>query len=164
MLIGKIIGILLCAAGLMVFISDLWEDKRCTADAAAVILDVIAEVRRRRRRSGSGYRTYYYPVIEFSTPEKTIRAKPRIKGYHPDTFVKGKQLDILYNPENPYDLKRPGNTVWEGVIGMGIFFLLGAIFFYVSAGGLTRIPEPEKYKGRYSHEDGTCYDPNRQIF
>ena len=25
------------------------------------------------------------------------------------------------------------NTVWEGVIGMGIFFLLGAIFFYVSA-------------------------------
>ena len=133
MLIGKIIGILLCAAGLMVFISDLWEDKRCTADAAAVILDVIAEVRRRRRRSGSGYRTYYYPVIEFSTPEKTVRVKTNIKAYHPDTFKKGGQLDIRYNPKNPYDLKLREKSLWDGVIGMGIFFLLGAALIYISS-------------------------------
>ena len=133
MLIGKIIGISLWIIGLLVFLSEYLQARRCTCEASAVIVDVYEEVHLGGNSHRLERRTWYYPVIEFSTPEKTIRAKPRIKGYHPDTFVKGKQLDILYNPENPYDLKRRENTVWDGVIGMGIFFLLGAIFFYVSA-------------------------------
>ncbi len=79
-----------------------------------------------------GRKTYFYPVIEFAAADKTIRVKTNFKAFYPDTFSKGKLLSIQYNPQNPYDMKLRGKSLWEGVIGMGFMFLLGAVIIYIS--------------------------------
>ena len=131
LLTGIIIGLFFWISGILIFVSEFSKTKRCTSEASAVILEVREEVHWNNRSNGSSRKTYYYPVIEFSTPEKTIRAKTNIKGYNPDTFIPGGQIDIQYNPKNPYDLKRKGNKLWEGVVGMVFMFLLGTVFFFI---------------------------------
>ena len=130
-LTGIIIGIVFLVMGILIFITEYGKNKRCTAEADAVITDVIKEERWKRSNHGSGRQTYYYPVIEFPVRDKIIRVKTRIKASLPETYKKGDRLNILYNPKNPADLKLPGNTIWEGAVGMGIMFLLGAIFAYI---------------------------------
>ena len=107
------------------------EAKRCTVEAAAVIVDVTEEVHSSYNRHRAERRTYYYPTIEFSTPEKTVRVRINYRAFHPDTYIKGEKLNTLYNPQNPYDLKLKRGSLWEGAAGMGLFFLLGAVFLYV---------------------------------
>ena len=130
-LTGIIIGIVFFVMGVLIFITEYGKNKRCTAEADAVITDVIKEERWKRSKHGSGRQIYYYPVIEFPVRGQTIRVKTRIKASLPGTYKKGDRLNILYNPQNPADLKLPGNTIWEGAVGMGIMFLLGAIFAYI---------------------------------
>ncbi len=132
MLIGIIIGVFFFLMGLLIFISAYLKDKRCTCETTAVILDVTKEIHWRYRSHGSRRQTYYYPFIEFSTPEKTIRVKAIAKALRPEVFIKGEQLTIQYNPDNPYDLKLQGNSLLEAAIGMGIMFLLGGMLIYIS--------------------------------
>ncbi len=132
MLIGKIIGFFFWLLGLFVFLSDYIQSKRCTVEADAVIADVIEEVRHSRRTHGSGRHTYYYPVIEFSTPDKTIRIRANFKAVHPAAFKRGKHIAIQYNPRNPHELKLREKSLWEGVIGMVILCALGTLIMYVT--------------------------------
>ena len=131
-LTGIIIAVVLWAVGLCVFLSEYLQAKRCTVKAAAVIVDVKEEKRNDYNSHRAGKRTYYYPILSFSTPKGPVRVRTNIKGYHPDTFIRGEKLDILYNPKNPHDLKRTGTKLWEGAVGMGFFFLLGAVFLYIA--------------------------------
>ncbi len=132
----KIIAVFFWITGILLFISDYLEDKRCTVETTAVIVDVIKETHLRHGSHASRRQVNnYYPTIEFFVPGKTVRVKTRIKGYHRDSFKPGEQLNIRYNPKNPSDLKLREYSLWEGVIGMGIMFLLGAVFFYISMGG-----------------------------
>ena len=117
--------------GILIFISDYSKVRRCTDKAAAIVVDVIKEEHWKYRKHGSGYETNYYPVIEFVVGDKKYRVKTGIKAYHSDTYKKGTELDIRYNPQNPSDLKLPGNSLRESVIGMGFMFLLGAVFAYI---------------------------------
>ena len=117
--------------GILIFISEYSKVRRCTAKAAAIVVDVIKEEHWKYRKHGSGYETNYYPVIEFAVGDKKYRVKTRIKAYHPDTYTEGAELDIQYNPQNPSDLKLQGNSLRESVIGMGFMFLLGAVFAYI---------------------------------
>ena len=117
--------------GILIFISDYSKVKRCTEKASAIIVDVIKEEHWKYRKHGSGYETNYYPVIEFAVGDKKYRVKTGIKAYHSDTYKEGTELDIQYNPQNPSDLKLPGNSLRESVIGMGFMFLLGAVFAYI---------------------------------
>ena len=129
MLAGKIAAIVFWIFGILIFISDYLKIKRCTVETTAVIVDVTKETHWKHGSHASRRQvTYYYPSIEFPTPDKTIRVKTNIKGCHPDTYKPGNRLNIRYNPQNPSDLKLRENTLWEGVIGMGIMFLLGAVF------------------------------------
>ena len=133
MIIGIIIGIFLWIIGILVFVSDFSKAKRCTGETTAVIVDVTKETHLRHgKHAPRGPVTYYYPIIEFSTPEKSYRVKANIKTTNSDTCKKGNQLKIQYNPQNPYDLKLQGNSKWDGAIGMGIFFLLGAVLMFIS--------------------------------
>ena len=130
-LTGIIIGIVFWLMGLLIFISDYSKAKRCTAEATAVIVDVIKDEHWRYRKPGSGYVTYYYPVLEFVVQDKIYRVKTILKATRSDTYIKRNPLKIQYNPQNPSDLKLPGYSLWEGVIGMGFMFFLGAVFAYI---------------------------------
>ena len=131
MLTGIIIGITFWILGILIFISDYSKVRRCSEKAVAIIVDVIKEKHWKYRKHGSGYETNYYPVIEFAVGDKKYRVKTGIKAYHSDTYKEGAELDIQYNPQNPSDLKLPGNSLRESVIGMGFMFLLGAVFAYI---------------------------------
>ena len=132
----KIIAFVFWITGILLFLSDYLEDKKCTVATTAVIADVIKETHLRHSSRGPRRQVNnYFPIIEFSVPGKTVRVKTRIKGYRPDTFKPGEQLNIRYNPKNPADLKLQEYSLWEGVIGMGIMLLLGAVFFYLSMRG-----------------------------
>ena len=85
MLIGKIIGILFGIMGIFTFILEYLKYKRCTCEAEAVIADVSKEVRTHRNTHGSRRSTYYYPIVEFSTPERTVRVRADFKAAFPDT-------------------------------------------------------------------------------
>ena len=128
---GVIVGIVFWILGILIFVSDYLEIGRCTAEAEAVITDVIREERWRTGKHIAGRRTSYYPVLEFPAGGKIRRVKTRLRAYLPDTYVKGKTLKIRYNPKNPADLRRSGNTLWESAAGMGFMFLLGAVFAYI---------------------------------
>ncbi len=132
MLTGKIIAVVLWISGILVFISEFSKAKRCTGETTAVITGVTKEEHWRHRSHGSKRVTYYYPTIEFTVRDRTYRIKTNIKAQSPEVYKIGGQLNIQYDPENPYDLKLRGNTLWDGVIGMGIMFLLGAILYYIS--------------------------------
>ena len=128
-----IIAVVFWIMGILLFLTDYLEDKRCTVETTAVIVDVIKETHQSTGSHSSRRQiTNYYPTIEFSVPEKTVRVKTRIKGYHPDRFKPGDQLNIRYNPKNPADLKLQKNTLGESVISMVVLLLLGAVFFYFS--------------------------------
>ncbi len=128
----KIIGSFFWILGILIFISDYLKTKRCTGETTAVIVNVTKETHRSYGSHASKRQTnYYYPTIEFSTPDKTIRVKTNIKRRRPDSFQSGGELKIRYNPQNPSDLKLQENSLWESVIGMGFMFFLGAIFFYI---------------------------------
>lgn len=129
-LTGIIIGAVFWVAGLIVFISDYLKVKRCTGEAEAVILDVKEEVHWRGNTHGSRRKIYYYPIIEFSTPDKTVRVSVNSKGYHPDTYIKGEKLKIQYNPQNPYDVKLRETSLWESAAGMVFLILLGTVLSY----------------------------------
>ena len=131
MLIAIIVGIVFGIMGVIIFISEYSEMKRCTCEAEAVVMAVKEEVQ--LHRSGRmHYQTYYYPIIEFTAQDRLIRAEPRLKAYTPDFYQPGKQLKILYNPKNPYDLMLEGkNSLQDGIGGMLIMFVLGAIFVYI---------------------------------
>ena len=128
---GVIVGIVFWILGILIFVSDYLEIRRCTAEAEAVITDVIKEERWRPGKHIAGRRTAYYPVLEFPAGGKIRRVKTRLRAYLPDTYVKGKTLKIRYNPKNPADLRRSGNSLWESAAGMGLMFLLGAVFAYI---------------------------------
>lgn len=128
---GIIIGIVFWIMGLLIFLSDYFEIKRCTAEASALIVDVIKDEHWRYRKSRSGYVTYYYPILEFPVRGKTYRVKTILKATRPETFVIGERLNIQYNPQNPADLRRPENKLWESIAGMVFMFLLGAVFAYI---------------------------------
>ena len=130
-LTGIIIGITFGVMGILIFLSEYCKAKRCTAEASALIVDVIKDEHWRYRKNRSGYVTYFYPVLEFAAGDKTWRVKTVLKATRPETFQKGERLNILYNPQNPADLKRPENTLWEGVAGMAFMFILGAVFAYI---------------------------------
>lgn len=131
MLTGIIIGVTFWIMGILIFIAEYSKLKRCTGKTAAVIVDVIKEDRWRYRKHGSRRETHYYPVLELTVRDKVYRVKTNIKSTSPDTYTPGNKLDIQYDPQNPSDLKLQGNTLWEGVIGMGIMFFLGTVFAYI---------------------------------
>ena len=131
-LTGIIIGIVFWIMGILIFISEFLKTKRCTSEASAAIVDVIKQEHWDYRKHGSRHVTYYYPVLEFPAGDKIYRVKTNLKAVFPDTYKQGNRLNILYNPQNPSDLKLPQNSLlWDGIAGMGIMFLLGAIFAYI---------------------------------
>ena len=130
-LTGIIIGIVFWIMGILVFLSEYLKEKRCTAEASAEIVDVIKTEHWRHNKHRSRTETEYYPILEFAVGDKIFRVKTRLKATRPETYQKGGRLDIRYNPQNPADLKRPANTVWEGVAGMVFMFIMGAVFAYI---------------------------------
>ena len=130
--VGKIIAVVLWITGILIFISDYSKAKRCTCETTAVVTDVVKENHFRHRSHGSRLETYYCPIIEFTTRDRPCRIKTNFKSTYPETYKIGRQLKIQYNPNNSRDLKLQENTVWEGVIGMGIMFLFGAVMYYIS--------------------------------
>lgn len=130
-LTGIIICVTLWIIGLLVFFSDYLKDKRCTGQTAAVIFDVTEEVNWSYRSNRPKRKIYYYPIVEFSTPDETIRVRVNSKAYLPNTYIKGEKLNIRYNPKNPYDVKRDRSTLCESAVGMIFFFVFGAVICYL---------------------------------
>ena len=76
-----------------------------------------------------------YPVFQFvnnETGEEIIAQSS--SGSNPPDFHVGQEVDILYNPQNPYDVKV--NSFWEIWGGPLILAGLGGIFLLV---GLTKL-------------------------
>ena len=128
---GIIFGVFFWIWGLILFLTDYLQAKRCTAETAAVIVDVAADSYLRRDPRGGKRRIYYHPIVEFRTPEKTVRVRVSSKAYLPDTYVIGETLNIRYDPRNPHDVRLQKRSLRESVIGMIFFFLAGAVLFYV---------------------------------
>ena len=64
----------------------------------------------------------------------TVEGKAYVSdlGQKKDDFIVGKEIDILYNPDNPEGIVLPGKTIWI------IFMLAGAAVAVIAAGLLIR--------------------------
>ena len=61
--------------------------------------------------------------------EYTVDGQPYVSdlGQKKDDFTVGKEIDILYNPNNPEGIVLPGKTIWF------IFMIVGAVVAVVAS-------------------------------
>jgi uncharacterized Tic20 family protein len=86
------------------------------------------------RRTSDG--TMYYPVYSFVDVYGTKHKIYSKSGSYPPQYDVGDTISILYDPENPKEIKMDSFlSLWMGTIVAGVLgiipFLIGAVFFFV---------------------------------
>ncbi|RME12643.1 MAG: DUF3592 domain-containing protein [Ardenticatenia bacterium] len=105
-----------------------------SAQATGRVVDVVAQ----EKTDADGNRqTYYYAVVEFTTPDgQTIRFQdstgvaPASLAPHP-----GEEVPVLYNPENPHmAMVATWSNLWllpTALLGIGGFIVLMGLLFFL---------------------------------
>lgn len=114
------------------FQKDKFLDK--AMDAKGIVVDVYAKEPSLSDKNDGEYQTEYCPVIAFTTAAgDSVRFKSGTGSYYFDTYKVGKEVDVIYDPENPADASiktsKEANK-WQSMmfggsgllmIGIGIF-------------------------------------------
>lgn len=100
------------------------EKKKCTDQTMATVVSTEKKFDRR---------VYYsYPTFEYKVNGKVITLKydykELISDYEPLKFTQGKQVEILYNPDNPYQIYVPSDTHTRRTL---IAYPVAALFTFV---------------------------------
>ena len=72
---------------------------------------------------------YYYPVVEFYTPDERLHTVPLGEGSWPPAYEKGQAVTVRYDPQQPVKARidSPEGTLLQW-IGPGILGVLGGCF------------------------------------
>ena len=119
---------LFAIAGLIAFVGAIYlnyknENFLKTAKTAQGKIVDITEFNSDKSRS-------YFPVVEFTTKNaEKIEFKASVGSKNQTEFRIGKNIEILYNPNNPHeaDIKKV-SSIFETFLAMGV---LGFIFFLI---------------------------------
>ncbi len=117
-----ILGIVFAVVGVAVIAISIgigMADKRFE-DKAESTTAVITDIERDRYKSGGKTKTRYHVYVQYEVDGKEYEGK---LGSYSSTMYEGQQVTVLYNPENPAEMRgeTPSYIYW-------IVFALGALF------------------------------------
>ena len=76
---------------------------------------------------------YYYPVVEFYTPEEKLHHVQLATGSWPPAYEIGQEVTVLYDPEQPLQARiQSSSSAFDLWFGPAILFSLGAIFLSIA--------------------------------
>lgn len=124
-----LLGVGFLLGGLLVFVAR-WEKWRLYQKTSGKVVDIVSE-------SITPGNPYYYPVVEFRTPNgKTVRFKSQA-GSYPKHPSKGETVRVMFDPAHPGDAEIedawtkwfvPGGLAFLGLIAL----LLGGMIRYLN--------------------------------
>jgi len=120
-------GLLLVVAGAYILLNGSKEEKKCTKEVTATVVDV--DVSSRRRSNGTRRKTYY-PVIEYTAGNTKVTKKSSFSTSKKNKYTIGSKITIRYNPNNveSFVIKGEHGTLKTGIV----MILAGAV---ISFGG-----------------------------
>ena len=128
-----IVLIFLAVAGLMLAISAITAVSTGLAlakekSAPGTIVDLVARPANDERGT-----VYYYPVVEFYSPDETHHLVQLSEGSWPPAYEKGQEVTVLYDPARPLDarIKSTSSAVLRW-IAPAITGILGVVFLIVA--------------------------------
>jgi hypothetical protein len=75
---------------------------------------------------------YYYPIVEFYTPDEKLHTVQLNTGSWPPAYEIGEEVTILYNPAHPLDARiQSASGTFEMWLGPAILIFLGLIFLSI---------------------------------
>ncbi|MBQ8175451.1 MAG: DUF3592 domain-containing protein [Oscillospiraceae bacterium] len=125
-----LVGVLLVIVSIITFVGN----KQFEANAETVMA-TITEIDTYRTRSNGKTKTHHNVFIEYEIDGKTYN---RELNYYTASMYEGKEIEVMYNPDNPADARANDDFAWIILVFMGLIFgtLGGGLFFTnVIAGG-----------------------------
>ncbi len=136
--ITNIVGIVFFLAGILLVIASIMTyagDKQFEANADKTMA-TITEIDTYRTRSNGKTRTRHNVFVEYEVDGKTYN---RELNYYTSSMYEGKEIEVMYNPDNPADIRGGGTGIAMVILCiMGLIFgaIGGGLFFTnVAAGG-----------------------------
>ena len=80
------------------------------------------------RRDHTGDTSYSYPVVRFNLPDGRTVEAAAVQGAAPGVGSEGDQVNLLYDPENPTDIRIAG-FLGSGQMGGIVMIIIGVLFF-----------------------------------
>jgi len=96
----------------------------------------VVEVVSRTTTSGGERKTYFYPVVEFRTPDGEVIRFESSTGSNPSSYRVGDTVRVYYDPQAPQSAMIDSWELWlpsSIVIGVGGFFALIGILAILNA-------------------------------
>ena len=128
-----IVLIFLAVAVLMLTISAITTVSTSLAlakekSAPGTIVDVVA-----RQENDERGTVFYYPVVEFYSPDETYYLVQLSEGSWPPAYEKGQEVTVLYNPARPLNarIKSTSSAVLMWIVP-AITGILGVVFLIVA--------------------------------
>jgi hypothetical protein len=90
---------------------------------------VITEV----RADHSTRTSHYYPIVRFNLPDGRTVEAAATQGAAPGSGSEGDQVNLLYDPENPTDIRIAG-FLGSGQMGGVVMIIIGAMFLLMGVG------------------------------
>ena len=126
-----------------------WQWRTFTQNQIATMLPAegkVVEVVSRTKTSSGERKTYFYPVVEFRTPDGEVIRFESSTGSNPSSYRVGDTVRVYYDPQAPQSAMIDSWALWLlpiifiGVGGffalMGILILLRALAVLLKWGGL----------------------------
>ena len=85
------------------------------------------------RRDHTGNTSYDYPVVRFNLPDGRTVEAAAVQGAAPGRGSEGDRVDLLYNPENPTDIRIAG-FMGSGQMGGIVLIIMGVMFVLMGVG------------------------------
>ncbi len=134
LLSSLLFGVIFIAAGIGLLALTGSSEKRCTVAAEGVVIGYEAE----QHSDSKGSSTSYYPVIQYKYDNRVYEERSNVGGGRKD-YADGTTLQIMINPENPYEFVIPGSSKpftiasWAMIV-IGAFVIIGGPLGLVKGG------------------------------
>ncbi len=118
-----LVGVLLVIVSIITFVGN----KQFEANAETVMA-TITEIDTYRTRSNGKNKTRHDVFIEYEVDGKTYN---RELNYYTSSMYEGKEIEVMYNPDNPADARADENIASIILVFMGLIFgsVGGGLFF-----------------------------------
>ena len=126
-IIGVIVGIILIAAGIFLYIKNEHLAKVCTKEAEALVVDMKQDM----QSDENGITYMYYPIIEYEVNGSKVKSTFE-NGSSTPAYAINTKLTILYNPDKveEFIVKGEGNNQIFSIvfIALGVIVTIGGIY------------------------------------
>ncbi|MDD2958227.1 MAG: hypothetical protein PHR92_06825 [Lachnospiraceae bacterium] len=129
-----IIGLLFLLAGVILQYYQQYKEPLKGRTTGKVVELLLAEP---KKRTGAGYKNYYYPIFEYFAEGKLYKVRYPY-GAYPSPFHINQEIKLCYNKEDPLEYQIAEINKWKllssALYGAGVIsVMIGCIIFLIFA-------------------------------